>query len=35
MKARAGSFFEREVTFLKDLGYTFKQRNKWTWEAVR
>lgn len=35
LKARAGSFFEREVNFLKDLGYTFKQNNEWTWEAVR
>jgi hypothetical protein len=35
MKARAGSFFEREVNFLKDLGYTFKQKNQWTWEAVK
>jgi len=33
--ARAGSFFEREVTYLKDLGYTFKQKNQWTWEAIR
>lgn len=35
VKARAGSFFEREVTYLRDLGYTFQQRNRWTWEAVR
>ncbi len=33
--ARAGSFFEKEVTFLKDLGYTFKQKDQWTWEAIR
>jgi len=35
LRARPGSFFEREVNFLKDLGYNFKQRNQWTWEAVR
>ena len=34
-EARVGSFFEREVTYLRDLGYTFKQKNQWTWEAVR
>ncbi len=33
--ARAGSFFEREVDFLRELGYTFRQKNQWTWEAVR
>ena len=32
---RPNTFFEREVNFLRDLGYTFKQKNKWTWEAVR
>ena len=35
LKARAGSFFEREVTFLRDLGYSFRQKNEWTWEAVK
>lgn len=34
-KARAGSFFEREVNFLRDLGYSFRQKNQWTWEAIR
>ena len=34
-KARAGSFFEREVDFLKNLGYGFQKKNEWTWEAVR
>ncbi len=33
--ARAGSFFEKEVTYLGRLGYTFKQNNQWTWEAMR
>jgi hypothetical protein len=33
--ARPGSFFEREVDFLRDLGYSFRQKNPWTWEAVR
>nr|VFK06727.1 MAG: filamentous hemagglutinin [Candidatus Kentron sp. LPFa] len=35
LKAKAGSFFEREVDFLRELGYTFKKKNQWTWEAVR
>ena len=35
LKARPKSFFEREVNFLRDLGYSFKQKNQWTWEAVR
>jgi hypothetical protein len=35
LKAKAGSFFEREVDFLRELGYTFRQKNQWTWEAVR
>jgi hypothetical protein len=33
--AMAGSFFEREVNFLRDLGYNFRQKNQWTWEAFR
>ena len=35
LKARPGSFFEREVNFMQELGYGFKQKNQWTWEAVR
>lgn len=35
LKARPNSFFEREVNFLRDLGYNFRQKNKWTSEAVR
>ncbi len=33
--ARPGSFFEREVAFLREAGYRFTQKNQWTWEAVR
>ncbi|EDY16742.1 hypothetical protein CfE428DRAFT_5705 [Chthoniobacter flavus Ellin428] len=33
--ARRGSFFEREVDFLRHLGYHFQLKNQWTWEAVR
>ncbi|MDC9575758.1 hypothetical protein PSI07_22260, partial [Pseudoalteromonas sp. GABNS16A] len=33
-KARPNSFFEREVNYLQDLGYQFKQKNQWTWEAI-
>lgn len=35
LKAKSGSFFEREVNYLRELGYSFKQKNQWTWEAVR
>lgn len=35
IRARPGSFFKREVDFLRDLGYKFKQINKWSWEALR
>ncbi|MFZ5637839.1 MAG: RHS repeat-associated core domain-containing protein [Pseudomonadota bacterium] len=35
LMARATSFFEREVNYLRDLGYEFRRRNQWTWEAVR
>ncbi len=35
MKAKAGSFYEREVNFMRELGYNFKQKNQWTWEATR
>ncbi|WP_428411221.1 pre-toxin TG domain-containing protein [Legionella sp.] len=34
LKAKMNSFFEREVDFLKDLGYKFEQKNQWTWEAL-
>jgi RHS repeat-associated protein len=34
LEARPNSFFEREVNYLQDLGYRFKQKNQWTWEAV-
>lgn len=34
LEARPNSFFEREVNYLKDLGYKFNQKNQWTWEAV-
>ncbi|MGD8840412.1 MAG: hemagglutinin repeat-containing protein [Gammaproteobacteria bacterium] len=33
--ARPGSYFEKEVRFIKELGYKFKKMNQWTWEAVR
>lgn len=33
--ARPTSLFEREVNYLRDLGYEFRQKNQWTWEAVR
>ena len=32
--AKATGFYAREVAFLKDAGYTFKQEN-WVWKAVR
>lgn len=35
LMARPASFFEREVNYLRDLGYEFRQKNQWTWEAVR
>jgi RHS repeat-associated protein len=35
LEARSGSFFEREVNFLKELGYSFRQKNQWTWEVVK
>jgi len=35
LKAKSGSFFEREVNFMRELGYSFRQKNQWTWEAVR
>ena len=35
LKARPQSFFEREVNFLQDLGYSFRQKNQWTWEAFK
>jgi hypothetical protein len=35
LKARQGSFFEREVRFMGELGYKFQRKNQWTWEAVR
>ncbi|MFN7768587.1 MAG: polymorphic toxin-type HINT domain-containing protein, partial [Planctomycetaceae bacterium] len=35
LKARPNSFFEREVEYLRELGYQFRQKNQWTWEAVR
>jgi YD repeat-containing protein len=34
-KPRAHSFFEKEVNYLKDLGYNFKPAGKRMWEAVR
>ncbi|MCP3920953.1 MAG: hypothetical protein GY714_00050, partial [Desulfobacterales bacterium] len=34
-KPRPNSFFEREVNFLRDLGYNFRQKNQWTWEAIK
>jgi RHS repeat-associated protein len=35
LKAIPNSFFEREVEYLGELGYSFRQKNQWTWEAVR
>ena len=35
LKARPESFFEQEVDFLPGLGYSFRQKNQWTWEAVK
>ncbi len=35
LSAKQGTFFEREVNFLRELGYSFRQKNQWTWEAVR
>jgi len=35
LKAKPGSFFEKEVYFMQELGYRFQQKNQWTWEAVR
>lgn len=35
LSPRVGSFFEKEVDFLKDLGYRFERKNQFTWEAVR
>jgi hypothetical protein len=35
LSAKADSFFEREVNFLKRLGYRFEQKNQWTWEAIK
>jgi hypothetical protein len=35
LTARVGSAFEREVSFLKNLGYDFTQKNPWTWEAIK
>ena len=35
LNARPASFFEREVNYLRELGYEFRQKNQWTWEAVR
>jgi RHS repeat-associated protein len=35
LMAKPGSFFEREVNFMQQLGFSFRQRNQWTWEAVR
>ncbi len=35
LKARPNSFFEREVDFLRDLGYKFRQKDQWTWEAYK
>jgi hypothetical protein len=35
LNAKADSFFEREVDFLKRLGYRFEQKNQWTWEAIK
>ncbi|MEO8410937.1 MAG: hypothetical protein ABI478_10230, partial [Propionivibrio sp.] len=35
LSARPGSFFEREVNFMSELGYSFRQKSAWTWEAVR
>lgn len=33
--AKLGSFFEREVNFMRELGYDFRQKNQWTWEAFK
>ena len=35
LKARANSFFEREVEYLRELGYSFRKKNEWTWEAFK
>ncbi len=35
LEARPNSFFEKEVNYIQELGYKFKQKNQWTWEAVR
>lgn len=35
LKARPNSFFEKEVNYLHDLGFNFRRKNQWTWEAVR
>lgn len=35
LSARPRSFFEREVNFLQDLGFGFRQKNPWTWEAFK
>ncbi len=35
LKVQAGSFFEKEVNFMKELGYTFKKKNQWIWEAIK
>jgi hypothetical protein len=32
--SKATGFFEREVKYLRNLGYKF-ERNNWTWKAVR
>jgi hypothetical protein len=35
LEAKPGSFFEKEATFLKDLGYEFKPVAEGLWKAVR
>ena len=35
IKARKNSFFEKEVEYMKALGFKFVQKNQWTWEAVK
>ena len=35
LKAKPGSFFEREVHYLRKLGHEFRQKNEWVWEATR
>lgn len=34
LEAKPNSFFEKEVVYLRNLGYTFRKKDQWTWEAV-